>query len=65
MGNTIFFLLIIFVFFLVTERIMMGIFQSSNATKGENNFKCPMPSNFDYLHCGLSFISRVVALYWF
>ena len=35
MGNTIFFLLIIFVFFLVTECIMMGIFQSSNATKGK------------------------------
>ena len=33
MGNTIFFILIIFAFFLVIEFIMMGAFQSSNLTK--------------------------------
>ena len=35
MGNTIFFILIIFAFFLVIEFIMMGAFQSSNLTKGK------------------------------
>ena len=35
MGNTIFFILIIFAFFLVIEFIMMGAFQSSNITKGK------------------------------
>lgn len=35
MGNTIFFILIIFAFFLVIEFIMMGAFRLSNATKGK------------------------------
>lgn len=35
MGNTIFFILIVFAFFLVIEFVMMGAFRSSNSTKGK------------------------------
>lgn len=35
MGNTIFFILIIFAFFLVMELVMMGAFQPSKSTKAK------------------------------